>query len=162
MDRRSVRRTKRRMLDPRQLQYAVDLRHQRLHLRHIAQLLRAPFSTVARALSRLGLGRLRTLNPKPPVQRYEWERPGDLIHIDVKSPARFRKVGHRITGDRQRHSGQAEEICRHRARVYEQARQRQPRRWSRSTRCWHQPGVVLINPPPHETEINPATLVMAA
>ena len=101
-DRRSVRRTQRRMLDPQQVQHAVDLRHQRLHLHHIDRLLQAPFSTVARALSRLGLGRLRNLEPKPPVQRYEWERPGDLIHIDIKSLARFRKVGHRITGDRQR------------------------------------------------------------
>jgi len=100
-DRRSVRRIQRRTLDPQQLQRAVDLRHQRLHLRHIARLLRAPFSTVARTLSRLGLGRLRNLEPKPPVQRYEWERPGDLIHIDVKSLARVRQVGHRITGDRQ-------------------------------------------------------------
>ena len=76
-------------------------RHQRLHLRHIARLLAAPFSTVARALNGLGLGRLRNLDPKPPVQRYERERPGDLIHIDVKKLARFRKVGHRITGNRQ-------------------------------------------------------------
>ena len=102
VDRRSVRRTQRRTLDPQQLQQAVDLRHQRLHLRHIARLLQAPFSTVARALSRLGLGRLRNLDPKPLVQRYEWERPGDLIHIDIKSLARFRRVGHRITGDRQK------------------------------------------------------------
>ena len=84
-DRRSVRRSQRRTLDPQQLQHAVDLRHQRLHLRHIARLLQAPFSTVARALSLLGLGRLRNLEPKVPVQRYEWERPGDLIHIVVKS-----------------------------------------------------------------------------
>ena len=54
-DRRSVRRTQRRTLDPQQLQHAVNLRHQRLHLRHIARLLQAPISTVARALSRLGL-----------------------------------------------------------------------------------------------------------
>ena len=101
-DRRSVRRTQRRTLDPQKLQQAVDLRHQRLHLRHIARLLAAPFSSVARALNRLGLGRLRNLEPKPPVQRYEWERPGDLLHIDVKTLARFRKVGHRITGDRQK------------------------------------------------------------
>ena len=39
-----------------------------------------------------------------------------------------------------RHSGEAVEICRHRARVYELARQRHPRRWCRSTRFWHQPG----------------------
>ena len=82
-DRRSVRRTQRRTLDPQQQQQAVDLRHQRLHLRHIARLLVAPFSTVARVLNRLGLGRLRNLEPKPPIQRYEREQPGDLIHIDV-------------------------------------------------------------------------------
>ena len=99
-DRRSVRRQQRRTLDSQHLQRAVELRHQRLHLRHIARLLAAPFSTVARALNRLGLGRLRNLDPKPPVQRYERERPGDLIHIDVKKLARFRKVGHRITGNR--------------------------------------------------------------
>jgi len=78
-DRRSVRRTQRRTLDPQRLQYAVDIRHQRLHLRHIARLLQAPFSTVARALSHLGLGRLRNLAPKVPVQRYEWARPGQAI-----------------------------------------------------------------------------------
>jgi len=35
------------------------------------------------------------------VQRYEWEHPGELIHSDIKSLARFRKVGHPITGDHQ-------------------------------------------------------------
>ena len=100
VDRRSVRRSQRRTLDPQQLQQAVEFRHQRLHLRHIARLLAAPFSTVARVLNLLGLGRLRNLEPKPPVQRYEREHPGDLIHIDVKKLARFRKVGHRITGNR--------------------------------------------------------------
>ena len=100
-DRRSVRRTQRRTLDPNRLQRAVELRHQRLHLRHIARLLVAPFSTVARSLNRLGLRRLRNLEPKPVVQRYERQTPGDLIHIDVKKLARFRKVGHRITGIRQ-------------------------------------------------------------
>jgi hypothetical protein len=34
------------------------LRNQRLHLRHIARLLAAPFSTMARALNRFGLSRL--------------------------------------------------------------------------------------------------------
>ena len=101
-NRRSVRHHQRRTLDPQQLQKVVDLRHQRLHLRHIARLLAAPFSTVARTLSRLGLGRLRNLEPRPPVQRYEWDRPGDLIHVDIKSLARFRQIGHRITGDRQK------------------------------------------------------------
>jgi len=35
------------------------------------------------------------------VQHYERKTPGDLIHIDVKKLARFRQVGHRITGNRQ-------------------------------------------------------------
>jgi hypothetical protein len=50
-------------VDPNRLQQAVELRYQRLHLRHIARLLAAPFSTVARALNHLDLGRLRNLDP---------------------------------------------------------------------------------------------------
>jgi hypothetical protein len=61
-----------------------------------------------------------------------------------------------------RHSGEARAISHHRAQVYEQARQRHPRRWSRSTRCWRQPAVVWINPPPSEHEPQPAILVRAA
>jgi hypothetical protein len=48
----------------------------------------------------LGLGRLRNLEPKVPVQRYQWEKPGDMIHVDTKQLARFQRIGHRITGDR--------------------------------------------------------------
>jgi transposase InsO family protein len=73
-----------------------------------------------------------------------------------------RHSGIRFVTPAQRHSGEAEAICRRRARVYEQARQRHPRRWSRSARCWHQPDVVWINPPPPEKAVNPAKLVMAA
>ena len=97
VDRRSVQRHQRRTLDSQHLQRTVELCFQRLHLDHIARLFATAFSTVARALNRLGLGRLRNLDPKPPVQRYERERHEDLIHIDVKKMAHFRKVGHRIT-----------------------------------------------------------------
>jgi len=31
-------------------------------------------------------------------RRYERDRPGDLIHIDIKKPGRFAQIGHRITG----------------------------------------------------------------
>lgn len=103
-DRRSVRRSQRRTLDPQQLQQAVDLRHQRCTLRRIAKNLQAPLSTVGRVMNALGLGRLRSLEPKPPVRRYEWERPGDMIHVDTKQLARFERVGHRITGDRRQGS----------------------------------------------------------
>jgi len=100
MDRRSVRRTQRRTIEPQHLQRALELSHQRLHLRLIARLLAAPFYTVARALNHLGLGRLRNLDLKPTVQRYERQTPGDLIHIDSKKLARFRQIGHLISGKR--------------------------------------------------------------
>ncbi len=48
----------------------------------------------------LGLGRLRNLDPKPPVQRYQWENRGDMIHVDIKQLAQLEGGGHRSTGDR--------------------------------------------------------------
>jgi transposase InsO family protein len=57
-------------------------------------------ATVSRILRRLGLNRLAALEPAEPVRRYEREHPGELIHIDIKKLGRFKRVGHRITGDR--------------------------------------------------------------
>jgi hypothetical protein len=37
----------------------------------------------------------------------ERKRPGELLHLDVKKLGRFRRVGHRITGDRTRNSRHA-------------------------------------------------------
>jgi len=99
-DRQSVRRTQRRTLDPQQLQQAVDLRHQRCTLRRIAKVLCAPLATVGRLMKDLGLGRLKNLDPKPPMRRFQWEHPGDMIHVNTKRLARFERVGHQITGDR--------------------------------------------------------------
>ena len=73
-----------------------------------------------------------------------------------------RHSGIRFLTPSERHSGKAIEICRNRARVYELARQGHPLRWSGTTRCWHQPEVVWINPLPPENEAKPATFVMAA
>ena len=53
-------------------------------------------------LRRRGLGRLSTLDPKPELVRYQRERPGELIHLDIKKLGRIDGVGHRITGDRTR------------------------------------------------------------
>jgi len=36
------------------------------------------------------------------VRRYEWPRPDDLLHVDIKPLARIRAIGHRIHGDRRR------------------------------------------------------------
>ncbi len=49
---------------------------------------------------RLGLGRLRYLNPPQPVQRYEWSRPGELVHMDTKKLGRIERPSHRVTGNR--------------------------------------------------------------
>ena len=73
-----------------------------------------------------------------------------------------RHSGIRFVTPSQRHSGEAVEICRHRARVYELARQSNQLRWIGTTRFWHQPEVVWINPPLLESGNTPAKLVMAA
>jgi transposase InsO family protein len=58
-----------------------------------------PHATVWKVLRRHGLSR------RPPAERgaanrYEWPCPGDLLHMDVCTYARFRRPGHRATGDR--------------------------------------------------------------
>ena len=69
-----------------------------------------------------------------------------------------RRSGIRFVTPSQRHSGEAVAISHHRSRVYEQDRQRHPRRWSRSTRCWRQPEVVWINLPPPKNGIATDTM----
>ena len=59
---------------------------------------------MSRILRRAGLNRLRSLDPPPPVVRYEHKRPGDLIHFDIKRLARIVKLGHRVHGDRRKES----------------------------------------------------------
>ena len=55
-------------------------------------------------LRRRGLSARPALEPRPPLIRYERERPGELIHIDPKKLGRIDGIGHRITGDRRRRS----------------------------------------------------------
>ena len=47
----------------------MDLRHQRCTLQRIAKALHAPLSTLGRIMKRLGLGRLKNLEPKKLVVR---------------------------------------------------------------------------------------------
>jgi len=70
----------------------------------IARQLGLARSTVGAILRRHGLGRLRVLDPKPKVVRYERKSPGDLLHLDTKKLGRIKGVGHRIHGDRGRAS----------------------------------------------------------
>ena len=76
------------------------LRRRRLTAWQISQRLSVPRSTVSAWLSRLGLGKLDVLEPKPAIVRYEFSRPGDLLHLDTEKLARIRRPGHRIHGDR--------------------------------------------------------------
>jgi len=80
----------------------LELRRCRLTGAQIAHRLKLRRSTVARVQRRAGLARLLSLAPPEPVVRYEHQRPGDLLHLDVKKLGRFRRPGHRIHGDRQR------------------------------------------------------------
>jgi transposase InsO family protein len=75
----------------------ITLRRQWLTMRQIAQQLRVSASTAARVCRAAGLSRLKQLDaPAPPV-RYERDRPGELVHVDVKRLGRFDRPGHRVT-----------------------------------------------------------------
>jgi transposase InsO family protein len=76
------------------------LRRQRHTGKQIAAEVAVSPATVSRVLRRLGLNRMRDLEPAEPERRYERENPGEIIHIDIKKLGRFERVGHRITGDR--------------------------------------------------------------
>ncbi len=61
-------------------------------------------STIYRVLVRRGISRLRDLDVggedlREPVVRYEWARPGDMVHVDVKKLGRIPDGGgHRVHG----------------------------------------------------------------
>jgi transposase InsO family protein len=85
----------------------AGLRRLRMSGVQIAELLEMPVSTVSTVLRRLGIGKLKHLEPEEPPNRYERRHPGELVHIDVKKLGRFRAPGHRIHGDRTRRSPRA-------------------------------------------------------
>jgi transposase InsO family protein len=102
-DRRSIAHRRPHALAPAWLALIRLLRQAKLVAAEIAARLPLARSTVSAVLSRLGLGRLSYLNPRPPVQRYEWSRPGEMIHMDIKKLGRIAQPSHRVTGNR-RHS----------------------------------------------------------
>jgi transposase InsO family protein len=86
------------------LERVFAFRRQRWNGWRIARELELSRSTVCRILRRAGMNRLRSLEPPPPVQRYEHEHPGDLIHFDIKRLARIVRPGSRVTGQLNRRS----------------------------------------------------------
>ena len=75
-------------------------RQQRATAWEISARVGVPRSTVTRVLHRAGLNRVSRLDPPLVIQRYEWPRAGDLLHLDIKPLSRIRGIGHRIHGDR--------------------------------------------------------------
>jgi transposase InsO family protein len=90
----------RRPTPPATVERIETLRRQRWTGKRIAMAVGLSTATVSRVLRRLGISKMKALEPAEPVRRYEREHPGELIHIDIKKLGRFHKVGHRITGDR--------------------------------------------------------------
>jgi len=65
----------------------------------LAGICRAPRSTIWKVLARHGLSR-HPRGERQTYRRYEWSRPGALLHMDVKRLARFEQPGHALTGER--------------------------------------------------------------
>ena len=86
---------------PRVAEQIEILRRQRFTGRQIAKETGVSVATVSRVLRRLGLSRLRDLEPAVPVRRYEREHPGELIHLDIKKLGRFNQAGHRVMPSRE-------------------------------------------------------------
>jgi len=89
-----------RTTDPARVELIELLRRCRLTGPAIAHALGMASSTVAAVLKRLGLSRLRSLDPPRATNRYEYPRGGDLIHVDTKKLGRIVRPGHRISGNR--------------------------------------------------------------
>ena len=65
----------------------------------LAGVCRRSRSTIWKVLHRHGLSRRRGPG-RQTYRRYEWSRPGALLHVDVARLARFERPGHAVTGDR--------------------------------------------------------------
>ena len=107
LDRSSAPRRVHNRTDERLVELLMSLRRLRFTAPELADLLGMPVSTISGILKRVGMGRLGRLGLEPAV-RYERERPGELLHIDVKKLGRIGPAGagHRMTGSR-RHKANA-------------------------------------------------------
>jgi transposase InsO family protein len=74
--------------DEQLVELLASLRRLRFTAPELADLLDMPASTISGILKRIGLGKLGRLGLEPAV-RYERERPGELLHIDVKKLGRI-------------------------------------------------------------------------
>ena len=63
----------------------------------LAGICRRARSTIWKVLYRRGLSR-RPAKPRESYRRYEWSRPGALLHVDTAQLPRFSRPGHRVRG----------------------------------------------------------------
>ena len=75
----------------------IELRRLWLTVRQIGRAVGVSTSTAARVCRAAGMSRLKQLEAPPPPVRYQRERPGELVHLDVKRLGRFDRPGHRVT-----------------------------------------------------------------
>jgi transposase InsO family protein len=101
LDRSSAPRVVANRSDERRIEVIAALRRLRMTGAEIAETLDMALSTVSGILTRIGLGKLGRIGLEP-AQRYERERPGELLHIDVKKLGRIgpKGAGHRVTGSK--------------------------------------------------------------
>jgi transposase InsO family protein len=89
--------------DERRVQTIAALRRLRMTAAEIAEVLDMALSTVSAILTRVGMGKLGRLGLEPAV-RYERQRPGELIHIDVKKLGRIQRgAGKRVRDGLRQH-----------------------------------------------------------
>jgi transposase InsO family protein len=99
------------------VQAIAALRRLRFTGPEIAETLDMALSTVSGILTRIGMGKLGRLGLEP-AHRYERERPGELIHIDVKKLGRIQGgAGHRIAGRPRRNPSKIDAAGHRRAQV---------------------------------------------
>lgn len=90
-------------IDDGRVEVIAAWRRLRLTSAEIAEVLGMALCTVSGILTRIGMGKLGRLG-REPAQRYERQRPGELLHIDVKKLGRIPGgAGKRFTDGQRRH-----------------------------------------------------------
>ena len=82
------------------IEQVIEMRNTRIPGKEIARRLGLSPATVSRILRAVKLSRMKDLSLPQPVNRYERQKHGEMIHVDIKKLNRFHEIGHRITGDR--------------------------------------------------------------
>jgi transposase InsO family protein len=103
LDRSSAPATVANRTDEQRVQAIAALRRLRMTAAEIAEVLGMALSTVSAILTRIGMGKLGRLGLEPAV-RYERQRPGELLHIDVKKLGRIQRgAGKRVRDGLRQH-----------------------------------------------------------